>query len=66
MLTGDKLETAYNIGFSCKMFNEGMQPFTMSRENCPSLQKADEKLTQISEKMIIARDKVKKSRIVGS
>jgi P-type E1-E2 ATPase len=37
MLTGDKLETAYNIGFSCKMFTESMNPFSLSSENCKNL-----------------------------
>ncbi len=30
MLTGDKMETAENIGFSSKMFNEKMYIFKMS------------------------------------
>lgn len=29
MLTGDKLETAENIGFSSKMFNEKMHIFEL-------------------------------------
>jgi magnesium-transporting ATPase (P-type) len=29
MLTGDKLETAENIGFSSKMFNEKMHIFKL-------------------------------------
>jgi magnesium-transporting ATPase (P-type) len=29
MLTGDKLETAENIGFACRMFNERMFIFKL-------------------------------------
>lgn len=33
MLTGDKLETAENIGFSAKMFNEKMYIFKMETKD---------------------------------
>lgn len=33
MLTGDKLETAENIGFSSKMFNEKMYIFKLQTKN---------------------------------
>jgi phospholipid-translocating ATPase len=32
MLTGDKLETAENIGFSSKMFNEKMYIFKLQTQ----------------------------------
>ena len=33
MLTGDKLETAENIGFSSKMFNEKMHIFKLQTKD---------------------------------
>lgn len=33
MLTGDKLETAENIGESCKLIKPGMQIIRLSNEN---------------------------------
>lgn len=66
MLTGDKLETAYNIGFSCKMFSESMNPFTLSAENCKTLDKINTKLTAIEDKIILAKKKIQNKRIYGS
>ncbi len=48
MLTGDKLETAENIGFSSKMFNEKMYIFklqTLDKQTTRS------RLTQIDQKI---------------
>ena len=36
MLTGDKLETAENIGFSSKMFNEKMYIFKLQTSTAES------------------------------
>ena len=36
MLTGDKMETAENIGFSSKMFNEKMYIFRLQTGNADS------------------------------
>ena len=36
MLTGDKLETAENIGFSSKMFNDKMFIFKLQTVDKPS------------------------------
>jgi phospholipid-translocating ATPase len=38
MLTGDKLETAENIGFSSKMFNEKMYIFRLQAKDAQSTQ----------------------------
>jgi magnesium-transporting ATPase (P-type) len=36
MLTGDKMETAENIGFSSKMFNEKMYIFKLQTKDKPA------------------------------
>lgn len=54
MLTGDKLETAENIGFSSKMFNEKMYIFklqTIDKETTKErLKLIEEKIVQIQSK----------------
>jgi P-type E1-E2 ATPase len=45
MLTGDKFETAENIGFSCKMFDRQTQIFRMKRLNTE--EQIQEKLREI-------------------
>jgi len=44
MITGDKLETAENIGYSCRLFNEGTHIFRIAEthqdEVLEKLQKA--------------------------
>jgi magnesium-transporting ATPase (P-type) len=41
MLTGDKLETAYSIGFSCKLLTEQMDIIT-----CSTLEDLQQEFTQ--------------------
>jgi magnesium-transporting ATPase (P-type) len=33
MLTGDKLETAVNVGFSCKLLDQGTQIFRIEQQS---------------------------------
>lgn len=49
MLTGDKLETAENIGFSSKMFNEKMYIFKLQTKDKPSTRA---RLLQIENKIV--------------
>lgn len=62
MLTGDKLETAENIGFSSKMFNEKMYIFklqTKSKSDTRTrLNQIDQKITEI--------EKVHQTPIIGT
>mmetsp|Transcript_12214 Transcript_12214/g.12637 ORF Transcript_12214/g.12637 Transcript_12214/m.12637 type:complete len:445 (-) Transcript_12214:41-1375(-) len=49
MLTGDKLDTAETIGYSCKLFKEDTEVFKVKAETNPEDMKA--KLTEILEEM---------------
>ena len=62
MLTGDKLETAENIGFSSKMFNEKMYIFKL-QTNTKSESK--QRLKQIEEK-ILEIEKMHATPIIGT
>ena len=62
MLTGDKLETAENIGFSSKLFDEQMSIFRIQ-----SVKESDmhERLTKINEKITEIQERDNKP-IVGT
>lgn len=40
MLTGDKVETAVNIGYSCHLLHEGMKEFYVSGESLAALRQS--------------------------
>ncbi|XP_050400643.1 phospholipid-transporting ATPase ID isoform X2 [Patella vulgata] len=57
VLTGDKQETAINIGYSCRLLTEEMEePFIISAESCEEVQK----------ELQTALDEVKKAKTAGA
>lgn len=58
MLTGDKMETAENIGLSCRLINT--EEFELIRMNFNEAEEADDYLMDAKEKYRSARDKGKK------
>lgn len=58
MLTGDKMETAENIGLSCRLINN--DEFELIRMNFDAAEDADDFLMEAKEKYRAARDRGKK------
>lgn len=52
VLTGDKIETAINIGFSCKLLNNEMEKIIIDGQTEEEVQQALEKGKEIIEKQI--------------
>jgi magnesium-transporting ATPase (P-type) len=63
MLTGDKLETAENIGFSCKMFDEKMSIFKLQ---CKNEEVTKNKLNSIIDRIHYITKKHEKRKVVGT
>jgi len=63
VLTGDKLETAVNIGYSCRLLNPSMRVMIMSTE---TKAQAAEELLRLENVLDIANDEQKMNRLRAS
>ena len=57
VLTGDKNETAINIGYSCNLLDNDMELFIIDKSSTKEIYKQIQKFNFISEKIGISREK---------
>jgi len=55
-LTGDKIETAMNIGFSCKLLDDEMEIFMLDASNTKQLYKQIKDCASKQESIGLTRD----------